>query len=229
MKNLLLTFSSFHTSNDPNYLRENEYYICYSQLIKIIPSNYDLIFVDNTISSLDEIKNINLKRILNDKKYFIYNYNIGTVNKGMGELEMLYRSSSIFNFLNYDKICYLTGRRLITCPYIFEKTNNLNKDALLSNPPLTRIIDGYEYSVDKESYNDMFFAMKSKIINNYIKYAINFLNDKNQNIGSEKILYQFINENNISYEWLEYLGMIRNDWNQYSSEYNRDDKNFQFC
>jgi hypothetical protein len=75
----------------------------------------------------------------------------------------------------------------------------------------------------------MFFAMNPETIKKYIQFALPFLDGIINNIGSEQILYQFINQKNISYEWMDALGMIRNDWNSSSYVYNTDYKNFQFC
>jgi hypothetical protein len=111
----------------------------------------------------------------------------------------------------------------------FEKTDAMSKEALLSNPPLVRVCDGHVYESDKTSYNDMFFSMRSDIMNKYIDFSKNFLNVNNREIGSEQILYKFVNEHQISYEWLEFLGMIRNDWNQYAKTYTRNYENFQYC
>jgi hypothetical protein len=75
----------------------------------------------------------------------------------------------------------------------------------------------------------MFFSMRSDIMNKYIDFSEKFLNVNNKEIGSEQILYKFVNEHQISYEWLEFLGMIRNDWNQYAKTYTRNYENFQYC
>jgi hypothetical protein len=229
MKNLLLTFSSFHVSSDKNFERENEYFICYDQLLRLMPKSFDLVFIDNTTKKLEDIKNNNLKNLLASKNFIFYDFNLGQINKGLGELEMLFRARSAINFSNYKNVSYLTGRRIITCPYIFEKTDTMSKEALLSNPPLIRVCDGHVYESDKNSYNDMFFSMRSDIMNKYIDFSEKFLNVNNKEIGSEQILYKFVNEHQISYEWLEFLGMIRNDWNQYTKTYTRNYENFQYC
>jgi len=77
-------------------------------------------------------------------------------------------------------------------------------------------------------YNDMFFSMKSKTMVDYANYAMEYVrSDSSQHLGSEQLLYNFINENKIQCEWLKWLGIIRNDW-----ERNRnvlDINNFHFC
>ena len=229
MKNLILCFSSFHVNSDPNNQREVEYLKCYEQLLRVKPSNFDLLFVDNTTSNINSIANNNLKNIINGHKHILYDQNIGVHNKGLGELHMLSIAQQAIDFNHYENVIYLTGRRIITCPYVFEKTEKLNKKALMSNPPIIRIMDGYINDVNHACYNDMFFAMKSNIMIKYIEYAKPFFDNVINTFGSEEILYKFINENSISYEWIESLGFIRNDWNAASSVYNTDYKNFQFC
>lgn len=228
-KYLILSFSSFHVSSDPNNLRENEYKICYSQLLRIKPKNFDICFVDNTTKNIEDIKNNELKNLIQNNKHILYNHNIGNVNKGLGELHMLKTAFSIISSDEYSCIGYLTGRRLITCPFIFDRMIHLKKEALISNPPIVRIEDGMVSAPTPNLYNDMFFAMTNQTIKKYIEFAIPFLEGIINDIGSEQILYKFINEQNISYEWMEALGFIRNDWNSISSVYNTDYKNFQFC
>ena len=228
-KYLLLVFSSFHVFSDPTNLREEEYVFCYEQLLRIKPLNFDICFIDNTSENIESINNEKLKKILNENKYILYNNNIGVINKGLGELDMLKRSSELISFDDYSFIGYLTGRKLITCNYIFDKMLSLEKKALISNPPIIRIYDGKVSPPTPNLYNDMFFAMDPQTIKQYIQFAIPFLNGIINNVGSEQILYEFINQNNISYEWMNSLGFIRNDWNTNSSMYNTDYKNFQFC
>ena len=228
-KCLLLVFSSFHVFSDPNNLREKEYSICYEQLLRLKLSNFDICFVDNTSENLESIKDEKLKKLLNENKYILFNNNIGVFNKGLGELHMLKRSSDLIPFDNYSSIGYLTGRRIVTCNYIFDKMVSLQKEALISNPPIIKVCDGEVLPPTPNLYNDMFFAMNPETIKKYIQFAIPFLDGIIDNIGSEQILYQFINQKNISYEWMDALGMIRNDWNSSSSVYNTDYKNFQFC
>ena len=59
----------------------------------------------------------------------------------------------------------------------------------------------------------MFFSMKSKYM---VEYAENSMEQLNTNlskqIGSEYNLYNFVQKNNIDYEWIEWLGIIRNAW-----------------
>ena len=119
--NLVLVFSSFHVDSDPNRERE-EYAICYEQLLRVLPENFTVLFCDNTVSDISELKNERLKNVVKDKLKMFYNDNIGKkTNKGLGELDMLVKARSKILFSFYDSVSYLSGRKLITCPYVFEK------------------------------------------------------------------------------------------------------------
>jgi len=62
-------------------------------------------------------------------------------------------------------------------------------------------------------YNDMFFSMKTKSMVEYAQYSMDQLNTNLSNqIGSEYNLYNFVTKNNIDYEWVDWLGIIRNAW-----------------
>ena len=54
---------------------------------------------------------------------------------------------------------------------------------------------------------------------------VDYLSDNH--IGSEYNLYDFINEKSIDYDWLEWLGMVRNDWE--SNKNPLDISNFHVC
>ena len=59
----------------------------------------------------------------------------------------------------------------------------------------------------------MFFSMKTKSMVEYAEYSMNQLNTNLENrIGSEYNLYNFVTKNNIDYEWVNWLGIIRNAW-----------------
>ena len=59
----------------------------------------------------------------------------------------------------------------------------------------------------------MFFSMKTKSMVEYAEYSMNELNNNLANqIGSEYNLYNFVTKNNIDYEWVDWLGIIRNAW-----------------
>jgi hypothetical protein len=225
--NLVLAFSSFHVDSDPNYEREEEYALCYEQLLRVLPENFTVLFCDNTVSDVSELKNERLKNVLKSNLKMFYNNNVGTTNKGLGELDMLVTAMKKITFSSYETISYLTGRRIITCPYVFDKMTNLKKDAIMSNPPIYSINTGNEYPSGEKLYNDMFFGMKSSLMIEYAKF-VETLICKPTHLGSEQFLYKFVNEVGVDFEWIESLGFIRNDWQQTSSEYTREQGNAQW-
>lgn len=218
MRQLIFCSASFHISSQPIIQRENEYYYCILQLLRVIPENYEIVICDNTITTISDIQLFELRQLLNKSniKFLILSRNIGKQNIGMGELDELIFTSQNVDFKLYDKIVYFTLRKFVTNPWIFEKVNNLQKNILVSNPPFLTLKADYSFNFSEPTsnlYNDMFFAMSSELMLKYIDYSINqmIINIKKQ-IGSEQNLYNFININNYEYEWLEYLGLIRIDY-----------------
>ena len=225
--NLVLVFSSFQVDSDPNREREEEYAICYEQLLRVLPENFTVLFCDNTVSDMSELKNERLKNVVKDKLKMFYNDNIGKTNKGLGELDMLVKARSKILFSFYDSVCYLSGRKLITCPYVFEKVLGLKSDALVSNPPLFCLENGQPLPSGQNLFNDMFFGMKSLVMQAYADYAKGIIY-KPTHLGSEQILFNFITSNKISHETMDFLGFIRNDWEMSGSRYTKDYRNAQW-
>ena len=218
-KHLALAFCSLRPSQLSEKIcdaREQEYLICLKQLEKVIPESFDILICENTINNLDEIKNNELKQFLNTRDTCPIGKegNIGTVNKGMGELLMLKSALDETDLNLYETVSYITARRFYTCPYVFEKAENLKKKALISNPDVLYFLSGsFHESCKVQQYNDMFFSMKTSTIIEYANYAMNYINDNHVILGtnpgdpipwfgSEQLLYKFIHDNNIEYEWI---------------------------
>jgi len=233
MKNLALAFCSIRPQQFSENVcdhREQEYLVCLQQLERVLPESFDLIVCENTIDSEDQIKNKNLKIYLADKEMVVLGRdgNIGTSNKGMGELLMLKTAIDQTDIDTYENISYISARKLYTCPYVFERTEKLKKQALISNPDVVFLDGKFSESSKDGLYNDMFFSMKSKTMIDYANYAMDYMQSNSlRQLGSEQVLYNFINSNNISYEWLNWLGIIRNDWERNQSIF--DVSNFHFC
>ena len=227
MNNLLLVFSSFNVSSDPNNDREEEYAICYEQLLRVLPNYFTVLFVDNTVNDISELKNERLKTVIADKLKFFLDDNIGETNKGFGELDMLVKARSKIIFSYYDSVSYLSGRKLITCPYVFEKALGMQSDALISNPPIYNLESGHPYPSGQNLFNDMFFSMKSLVMQAYADYAKGIIYKPTQQ-GSEQVLYDFITKNKINYETIDFLGFIRNDWETSGSKYTKNYGNVQW-
>ena len=185
---------------------------------------------ENTINDISEIKNTGLSELLSVSEMCALGSegNIGTKNKGLGEFAMLKAALDETDIDKYDNISYITARRIFTCPYVFEKTEQLQKKALLSNPDFLYLGGKFSESYKGNLFNDMFFSMKSDTIVEYADYSMSRIDHLSENhIGSEYNLYDFITENNIDYDWLEWLGMVRNDWE--SNNNPLDISNFHVC
>lgn len=229
MNNLLLCFSSFHVESDPHNKREEEYAICYEQLFRVLPKNFKCVLLDNTINHPNDLFSDRLKSCLKNIPLLCYNKNIGKTNKGLGELDMLIHAKKKLEFSSYETVSYLTGRRIITCPYVFDKVNEMKNNSLMSNPPIYSVKTGLPYPMGVKLYNDMFFSMKTNIMISYCNYAENIIQSQITSLGSEQILFNFINENQISYDWIEHLGFLRNDWELTNHKgYTREEGNAQW-
>lgn len=233
MKHLALGFCSLRPIQLPvevNDAREQDYLICLKQLKRVLPDSFDLIICENTIDDPDQIKNDELRELLSESEMCATGSksNIGTKNKGMGELLMLKTALEETNLDNYKNISYITARRFFTCPYVFERTERLEKKALLSNPDFAFLNGNFVESHKKGLYNDMFFSMNSSVMLDYANYALEHMRvDLSQHLGSEQILYNFVKRNKIEYEWINWLGMIRNDWERNGNVL--DVNNFHVC
>lgn len=218
MKNLALGFCSLRPVQLPeevNDAREEQYLICIKQLKRVLPKSFDLLICENTIDDPEQIKNEELRDLLADMDMCPLGSeaNLGINNKGVGEIFMLQTALQQTDINDYESIAYVTARHIYTCPYIFERTEKLEKQALISNPDFAFLNGKFLESYKKGLYNDMCFSMKSSVMVDYANYSMDIIN---RNIskapGSEQLLYDFINENKIEYEWLEWIGLIRNDW-----------------
>ncbi len=225
MKNLVLAFCSIRPKNiSPELLsfREKEYGICLKQLKRVLPESFDMIICDNTIDDLTVPPDVELQEALKDCNILAMGSktNIGGVNKGLGELLMLKIAMDNIDYEQYENICYVTARRIYTCPYAFEKTEQLKKEALLCNPDFLYVDGRYQESHKEGMYNDMFFAMKSKAMKEYAEYSYARLSKMStEHIGSEQNLYSFVQTNNIEFEWIDFLGLVRNDWETDGTEF----------
>ena len=218
MKNLALAFCSLRPvqlSKEICDAREDEYLICLKQLKRVLPDSFDLLVCENTIDNPDQLQNTELKELLSDTEMCAVGSegNIGTRNKGMGELLMLKTALDQTNLNQYENISYISARKIFTCPYVFERTECLVKSALISNPDFL-FLNGRLTETNKGPlFNDMFFSMKRKFMVEYAEYSMKELdNNLSNHIGSEQNLYNFITNNNVDYEMLNFLGLIRNDW-----------------
>lgn len=219
-KNLIFASATFHPWNrqklrfkKKDYIeREHIYWMCFKQLKRVVPDNFEVYIVDNSVRSVEELYSKELIDCLkNFNSLFLQEPKIyQTQNIGVAELRQLFYLYEAIDFSKYNKIAFLTSRRIITNPYVFEKTEKLKEDALICNPDFFYLSGKYQESEKRGMYSDMFFSMKSKVMIEYVKYSRERLEylDKNM-INSESNLYDFINQKNISYEFIETIGFLR--------------------
>tara|TARA_Y100000816_G_C26058186_1_gene555457 strand:- start:384 stop:1121 length:738 start_codon:yes stop_codon:yes gene_type:complete len=221
-KNLIFASASFHPTRK-NVLfnkkeiheREKEYFLCFEQLLRVVPDSFEIYIVDNSINDSSDLFDDNFKLLLDDLNIFYTKKGINKkiTNIGVEELNQLIYLSEKINFENYSKICYFTSRRFVTNPYVFEKTEALKNDVLLSNPDFIYLDGHVTVSEKKGMYNDMFFAMQSNIMLDYINFSKQRLDYLEKNmINSESNLYDFVSEYNLSKEFLKFLGFLRYDY-----------------
>jgi hypothetical protein len=216
-KHALLFFASISPSNLSRSERKNrlvDYRTALLQINRLKPSNWTVVLCENTLegskSRLADVLEIDLSELL----VSMPEKNFGEKNKGIGELDMMVQAIEEFPSIVSDSnsISYLSGRRLMPNEYLFHRASRLSKEALISNPDFV-YLDGDFTEVEKRNmYNDMFFAMQPQVFAAYAKF---FLRERekmiNQGIGSEQNLYNFIHENNIDFEWINQLGLIRRE------------------
>lgn len=219
-KNLAILFCSFRPNQYPKDVRdgrENEYFLCIARILDVIPlERFDVVVVDNTVKDTEELKSSDLRKLLNGDErisdIFFVPENIGEVNKGQGELLMLKAVLDEIEPGKYKNISYITARRIYTNPYVFEKTDAMTKEALLSNPDFY-YLSGKTEKTHPELFNDMFFSMSDSLMRRYAEYSMGRVEHNLRfNLGSEQNLFLFVKENKIEYEWLKWLGVVRNDW-----------------
>ena len=210
IKNLVFASASFHP-NRKNFKykkkayiqREVDYLFCLKQLIRVSPANFEIYVVDNTVRNSSELFNQELISLLSEMNvlYSQKNTAVETKNIGVGELEELIYLSEECDLKGFDKVSYFSARRFISNPYVFEKTQSLKKDALLSNPDFIYLNGEIVESEKNGMFNDMFFSMQSKTMQDYISFSKERLEYLEKNmVNSESNLYDFIHNFNISYE-----------------------------
>ena len=88
--------------------------------------------------------------------------------------------------------------------------------------------DGTVRSNEKNTFNDTYFSMKTDDMKDYAAYSMDRLDElSDKHISSEINLYEFVHEKNLSYEILDWLGSVRNEWER--SGNTRDLNNFHIC
>lgn len=232
MKNLALIFCSIRPQQLNDYvkdIREIEYYNCIRQILRILPKSFDAIICENTIDDPSQIKNTSVKSYFEELEIISLGSaaNIGKKNKGCGEILMLHNALQEISLDKYENISYVTGRRLWTCPYAFERTETSTFDAVVVQNDHV-YLNGVVRCNERDNFNDTYFSMKSNLLAEYSNYSMDKINELSEkHISSEINLYNFIKEKNINYETLDWIGLVRNDWEINNNPL--DINNFHIC
>jgi len=220
-KNLILCFSSIRPSQyseDMLTTRELNYDLSLEWLLKSLPDNWDVIYNDNTLGSIDELKNESLKnRLSSDRiKLVLHNNNEGDFNKGAGEHDMCKKSFLKLNSDGYNWVTYFTARHIIPNSWYFDKLESAwsTYDSVMSNPEFYYLNNYEKTAISKGLYNDMLFSMKFDTFRNFID-SINIQKLKDQHKNSENHLYEFIQSGKFNNLEIENLGILRNDHQSY--------------
>lgn len=222
-KNLIFASASFHPW-DRSFVkfkkkdlkkRENFYWICLEQLLRVVPEDFEIVLVENTINNTQDLFSESLADCLNKMNVLFLPdvYKKKSPNIGVSELVQLIYLYDQIGFEDYSKVCYFSSRRFITSPYVFERTLALKKNALVSNPNFIHLNGEIQKTEKKGMFNDMFFSMTSRTMKEYVSFSrtrLDYL--ENNMINSESNLYDFIINHNISYEELPNLGFLLYDY-----------------
>lgn len=216
-KNLILCFSSLRPVQYSEQMlseRELNYDLALEWLLKSIPKNWDIIYNDNTLRDLDDLKNKELKNKLDSSKIkiLLHNNNEGSINKGAGEHDMCKKSFDGINPEEYNWVSYFTARHIIPNSWYFNKLENEWKeyDCVMSNPGFYYLSNFEKIKSAENLYNDMLFSMKSEVFRKFIDHIdIQLLKKENKN--SENHLYEFVHSGKFSNHLIDNLGILRND------------------
>ena len=195
--------------------RKSDYMLSIQQTQRLLggdPSK--IIYCENTLGSESNLLDHDLGRLLKDDAILVLPSNSGNVNKGVGELDMAAEVVAKFRniVLDYDVICYMSGRHIPTNEMIFNISINLDCSAFISNPDFV-YLDGKVIESEKsKNLNDMFFAMKTKIFLGYVDF---FLEQRKamieENLNSESLLFNYIGSNDLDVETAQSFGLLRRE------------------
>lgn len=220
-RNLILCFSSLrpHQYEESMLIqREKNYSLSLEWLLKSLPDHWDIIYNDNTLSNLSEIKNEELRyKLTNERiRVILHQNNEGSVNKGAGEHSMCKKSFESIDPDNYNWISYFTARHIIPNPWYFENLDNNWKDydSVMSNPAFFYLTNYLKSDPTPGLYNDMLFSMKSDVFKKFIDHIdVELL--KRNHMNSENHLYSFFSSGEFNNLEIENLGILRNDHQSY--------------
>ena len=196
--------------------RKSERISDYSRSLEIVCQyaarlNFDIYVVENTLGSLESWVGSNL--YIDEKVNFNFLLNnSGMTNKGIGELDMAESIVESLILQNYERVIFFSGRHLLTSEAILSCCLNSPAELVVSNPDFY-FLNGNKVLSDKKGLlNDMLFGMSTNTFQEYLSY----FNERRtqliqQNIGTEQLLYQFVQANKPTIEEMTHLGILRRD------------------
>lgn len=227
---ILLFFASLEPAGYSRRRIKNRYADYFASLNRLVQLGIDestqLIICENTVGIEKKHKFWQLA----SKFHISKSTNLGSENKGFGELSMARKAVQDFPelFSHAGKVIWMSGRHIATTRSIFEKSHNFSEDVLISNPDFF-YLDGTIVETEKNGYiNDMFFSIKTGLFLDYLDYFNeNSETMKSNRIGSEQILSMFTNQRHLSTKVMPELGLLRREYKSYFWRFEKS--NWHIC
>lgn len=169
--------------------------------------------VENTLQADEIYQRSALGQTARGLQHVLVQNNLGISNKGVGELDMLALALEQLDVDEFASVGYFTGRRLVTNPYVFEVTEGAKRKVVVGNPDF-QSLDGELVESEKHGmYGDMYFSMPTDVMREYSKYCqIEIGAGLGEGVGSEQLLYRFLQQRKDENVWLSAYGFLR--WEQ---------------
>jgi len=213
--NLVIAFASvnIYRSNSKQNARDAIYLQSLRRISKVLPKDTKFVIIENTNFLSSPVKTIEAAKLVDEFKMhevFSIPQNLGTSNKGIGELSMLLEYSKTFLTDNFRRIAYLTLRQIHTSPYALERILQSEKPIVVSNPDFYFLDGRSEYSKKGNQFNDMCFGGDLNTMIKYVSYFEKHLELMLRNqLSSEQLLWKYVTDEKIETEDLNMLGVLR--------------------
>ncbi len=194
-KTIAVMFTSIKISKNSKFQKKRilQYQTGVNSIVRNLPENVTKILIDNT-GYFESNKNLILSIFKKSKNFYVlsYNFNSGSSNKGIGELQMLEDFVNIIDINSFDRVLYLTGRYFHTQPYMFLNAINSRADFVYCKPKFYGL-DGEElFDGSVNALNDMFFCSTPEFIYEYVNYFRKRKSEMVERfIPSETLLWDF--------------------------------------
>jgi hypothetical protein len=197
--------------------RSREYELSLTQWARLLPRDgWRVIFIDNTMTSYQQFLDTNSGRIVSSQGWEIHLTfsNEGTINKGLGELEMLLSVCGGLapNVGSFSTVTYYTARQVLTSRFLIDQISSLRHDAIIANPDFVYLDGAIVRSRQGDMFNDMTFTMRGPVFEefvNFTKAQISRLRE--DGVASEQNLFNFVKSKQLDYTHTDHLGLLRAD------------------